>query len=204
MTQIILATHNPSKIARIKNNLQLNGIEFVTPQDLNLKIKDPAETGQNEWENAKIKAEAYFQNSKIPSLSLDTGFYFDTLDSSKQPGKDVQGSAGVLSSDDDETRFKKMTNYYQKLVAEFGTELPAYFKDVFCLFDGNKYLQTTAIRPVILTQQIVGKDVHFPLASLFKTKASKEFYHNLTPDQMLEFIQPTLSAVTQILVEFML
>lgn len=201
MHQILIATHNPSKIKRLKDNFNLENVEFVSPIELSLKIKEPKEDGQSEWENAKIKATAYYEIAKIPSLSLDTGFYLNNLADDKQPGKDVQGSAGVLATDDDETRNTKMITYYQSLVAPFGEETPAYFKDVYCLFDGKKYFQAVGIRDVILTKQVVGKDVHFPITSLFKAANSNKFYHELDSIQMLAFIQPNLMAVMDILTE---
>jgi len=202
MTQILLATHNPSKIKRIKTHVHLENIDFITPKDLNLKITEPKEDGQSELENSKIKATAYFEVAQIPSLALDTGFYMHNLPENQQPGKDVQSSAGVNPGDDDETRYQKMLNFYQNLVKPFGLETPAYFKDVYCLFDGTNYWQETAIREVILTTTEVGKDVHFPIASIFKIPSLNKHYHDLSPEEMLDFIQPSLEAVSNIIAEF--
>jgi XTP/dITP diphosphohydrolase len=197
LTKILFASHNPSKFKRFKDLIDWNdlGFEFVRSTDLNLPIEDPEETGATEKENAKIKADAYFKISKIPSLALDTGFYIENYPPEKQPGKHVQRIAGVLHSDSDEQRFEKMSKYYINIAKEFGGEAKAYFLDVFCLFDGQNYFYCEAKRPALITDKVHFKDVNFPIASVYKVPQFGKYYHDLSIEEMKEYIKPSLDAV---------
>jgi XTP/dITP diphosphohydrolase len=201
LNKILFASHNPSKFRRFKDSIDWNelGFEFVRITDLNLPIEDPEETGATEKENAKIKADAYYKISKIPSLALDTGFYIENYPPEKQPGKHVQRIAGVLHSDSDDQRFEKMSQYYIKIAKEFGGDAKAYFLDAFCLFDGTNYFYEEARRSALITDRVNFKDVHFPIASVYKVPQFGKYYHDLSPDQMKEYIQPSVDAVKKII-----
>jgi 8-oxo-dGTP diphosphatase len=192
---ILLATHNPNKVKRFQNNLKLKNIKIVSTQDLKLNTIEVQENGKDEYENSKIKAKAYFQKYNIPSLAIDTGFYIEGLTDDKQPGKHVQRIAGVLETDSDETRFKKMTNFYMQIAKNQGGIAKAQFKDVFCLFDGSDFKFQEAFREAVLTDKIFQKDVHFPIASIYKVSAFNKYYHQLSEAEMVEYIKPSLEAI---------
>jgi len=201
--QILFGTHNPSKIKRFQDACKFpEGYKLVTPQELNLPKFEIEENGQDEWENAKIKAIAYFEKSIVPALSLDTGFYIEGLKLEEQPGKHVQRKAGVLETDSGEVRFEKMTKFYIDIANKFGGEVEAYFKDVFCLFDGESFLRQEALRPVLLTNKIVEKDVHFPIASLYKVEKFNKYHHQLSALENDEYVRPSVEAVERIVAEF--
>ncbi|MEI6728590.1 MAG: non-canonical purine NTP pyrophosphatase [bacterium] len=204
ITKILFASHNPSKFKRFKDSIDWVdlGLELVTSHDLNLPIQDPDETGATEKENAKIKADAYYKISKIPSLALDTGFYIENYPPEKQPGKHVQRIAGVLHSDSDDQRFEKMSQYYINIAKEFGGKAKAYFLDVFCLFDGRNYFYEEAKRSALITDKVNFKDVHFPIASVYKVSQFGKYYHDLSPEEMREYIQPSLNAVKKIILDY--
>ena len=194
--KILLATHNPSKVKRFQLNLKIDSVKFLSPQDLNLAKIDVEENGEDEFVNSQIKAKAYFTLSNdIPCLSLDTGFYIEGLPTEQQPAKHVQRIAGVLDTDSDQTRFEKMTNYYRQIARDQGGEAKAYFKDVFCLFDGIKTCFQVAKREALLTDFINQKDVNFPIASIYKVPTFNKYYHDLNQQEMLEYIKPSLDAV---------
>jgi len=149
---ILLATHNPSKIRRFQKNLKIPKVEFVSPRDLNLLKVEAKEDGKDEFVNSEIKARAYFEVAKIPCLSLDTGFYIQDLPDNKQPAKHVQRIAGVLETDSDEIRFQKMTDHYRQIAKNKGGQAEAFFKDVFCLFNGKK-VDTGNVYRVIIAER---------------------------------------------------
>lgn len=199
---ILFATHNPAKVKRFLENVTLYDCRLVAPQDLDLPKIDPKEDGKNELENAKIKATAYFDIAKLPCISLDTGFYIKGLKDTQQPGKHVQRIAGVLEGDTDEKRFAKMSKYYINIANNFGGEVEAYFKDVFCVYNGSRYFYSEAKREALVTNKIYQKDVHFPIASVYKIPSlNNKYYHQLSSSEMLEYIKPSILAVQNLIMD---
>jgi len=84
--KIIIATQNDSKIAEIKQILDLN-FEFETYNDFS-DWPDVAETGSTFRENAIIKAKALAEKYKMPAVADDSGLVVEALG----------GAPGVLSS----------------------------------------------------------------------------------------------------------
>jgi len=84
--KLIIATKNDSKIAEIKQILDL-GIEFKTYKDFS-DWPDVAETGATFKENALIKAKALAEKYKISVVADDSGLVVEALG----------GAPGVLSS----------------------------------------------------------------------------------------------------------
>lgn len=198
-SKVIFATHNPSKVERINNYIKINNLEITqSPEKLVV-----AETGENETENASLKAKAYWDKFQTPSFALDTGLYFDAVDESEQPGHNVQGIAGVLETDDDETRYQKMKTWYVNLANKYskdGQNLTGYWLDVYALYDGKEFKYKSCKRPLELTNQEFQKDVHLPVASLYKVKG--KYYHELSVEETEEYIQPSMKALTELLVQF--
>jgi len=76
---VLIATSNPGKHKEILSALlPLEGIDFVTLNDLGIKV-DVAETGQSYAENALIKAREYFAHSRIPTIAEDSGMEVSAL-----------------------------------------------------------------------------------------------------------------------------
>ncbi len=197
---VIFATHNPSKVERINNYIQIKGLTIQSPisnLQTNLQI---AETGQDEYQNAQIKSKAYFDQFGIPSFSLDTGLYFEGVEDSEQPKQNVQGIAGATDEDDDENRFTKMSTWYANLSTKYGGELKGYWLDVYVLFDGQKYYSTQCKRELTLTPNVFKKDVNLPVASLYKI--NDKYYHDLTTEQKYDYMQPSMSSLAKMLILF--
>jgi len=205
MSTILFATHNPAKVKRYLQPLANIGIHLVTANDIDLIVKDPVEDGSNEWENAKIKATAYFlalsdsQKQTIQgTLSLDTGVYFEGVTDDEQPGKHVQRIAGAGGEHEtDDERFEKMGAFYSGLATRYGGFLNGYFLDSFCFFDGKNYHKVEAKRTFVLTSTMFFKDVHFPISSFYTVNGVP--YHQLSPQQMQQFIQPSVNALVDLL-----
>ncbi len=175
---------------------------MVSPDQISLSKVDAREDGENEFVNSEIKAKAYFYASGVISLSLDTGFYVENLPDNQQPGKHVQRIAGVLEFDSDEVRYQKMVDYYINIAKSQGGTAMAYFKDVFCLFDGKKIMFSEGKRPFLLTTKINQKDVNFPIASIYKVPQFDKYYHDLNEAQMLEYIKPSLIAASKLVNDY--
>ena len=202
LKQILLGTKNQSKIKRYQNFLKSDKYHFLTLPDLNLKnILTPVEDGRDEIQNARIKAESYFEASGIGTIAEDSGLYFEGLDPHEQPGKHIKRKAGIeeqlektLSKDD---QFKLITDYYINIANRFGGEVEGYFLDAYCYIENNLVLESTAKRKISLTNKIHQIDLNFPLCSLYLV--NQKPYHQLNQDEMQTFLKPSLEAAQSIL-----
>ena len=78
--RLVVATHNPGKLAEMRDLLAPYGITAVSAGELNLA--EPAEIGTSFRANARIKAQAAAQASGLPAFSDDSGLAVDALDGS--------------------------------------------------------------------------------------------------------------------------
>ena len=95
--KILIASTNKNKLSQIKEKLFPLGLDIVSMSDL--RIAEPEENGKSYSENAIIKAENAFLQTKIPSIADDSGFELDYLN----------GFPGVVSA-----RFAKACGGYEK------------------------------------------------------------------------------------------
>ena len=76
--KLVIATHNPGKLAEMRELLAPHGIEAVSAGELGLG--EPEETGKTFLANARIKAVAAAQAAKLPAFADDSGLVVDALD----------------------------------------------------------------------------------------------------------------------------
>ena len=79
--KILIGTHNKGKIKEFGYLLNKK-IKKITPFKLN--IKSPRETGKTFRSNSELKAKYFFKNSKIITISDDSGLSVDCLNN--KPG----------------------------------------------------------------------------------------------------------------------
>lgn len=84
--KLLIATHNPGKLAEMKELLAPHGVEVVSAGELDLP--EPEETGNDFRSNAAIKAIAAAQATKLPAFADDSGIVVDALD----------GAPGIFSA----------------------------------------------------------------------------------------------------------
>ena len=80
--RLVIATHNPGKLAEMRDLLAIYGIEAVSAGELGLP--EPEETETTFRANARIKAEAAAKASGVASFADDSGLAVDALDG--EPG----------------------------------------------------------------------------------------------------------------------
>src|ERR1700761_1090606 len=76
--RLVIATHNPGKLAEMRELLAPYGIEAVSAGELGLG--EPEETGTTFQANARIKAIAAAQAAGLPAFAADSGLVVDALD----------------------------------------------------------------------------------------------------------------------------
>ncbi len=75
--KLVIATHNPGKLAEMRDLLGRYGIEAVSAGELNLP--EPEETGASFAANARIKAQAAANASGMTAFADDSGLAVDAL-----------------------------------------------------------------------------------------------------------------------------
>lgn len=75
--QLVIATHNPGKLAEMRQLLAPHGVTAISAGDLGLH--EPEETGDNFRSNARIKALAAAKAANLPAFADDSGLAVDAL-----------------------------------------------------------------------------------------------------------------------------
>ena len=76
--RLVIATHNPGKLAEMRELLAPHGVEAVSAGELGLG--EPEETGDTFRANAAIKAIAAAKAAQLPAFADDSGLVVDALD----------------------------------------------------------------------------------------------------------------------------
>ena len=110
--RLVIATHNPGKLAEMRELLAVYGVDAISAGEL--KLAEPEETGTTFRANARIKAEAAAKASNMPAFADDSGLAVDALDG--EPGIH---SARWAGPDKD---FRFAMNKIQSLLVERGAK----------------------------------------------------------------------------------
>src|SRR4029077_6371470 len=76
--RLVIATHNPGKLAEMRELLAPHGVEVVSAGELGLD--EPEETGKTFRANAAIKAIPAAKATQLPAFADDSGLAVDALD----------------------------------------------------------------------------------------------------------------------------
>src|ERR1700743_3325349 len=119
--QLVIATHNPGKLAEMRELLSPYGIEVRSATELNPAA--PEETGGSFAANAKIKAMAAATAAKLPAFADDSGLAVDVLD----------GAPGIYSAPwaGPSKDFNAAMTRIERLLQERGVKEPAQRKAHF-------------------------------------------------------------------------
>lgn len=129
--KVLFATTNQAKVGKYKEALEERGIELITINDLDFKL-DVDESGKNAIENAYIKAKAYYEVTKIPTIGMDNCLFIEELPEEKQPGTHVRRINGKELNDEE------MIEYYTNLAKEYGGKLTAKWVYGMVICDGEE------------------------------------------------------------------
>ena len=113
--KVLFATTNLAKVRKYKNALEDKGIELITINDLDFKLPID-ENGKNAIENAYIKAKAYYDITKLPTIGIDNSLFIDELSNEKQPGTHLGIIARPVMMP--ARYFKQITQIAQRIAAK--------------------------------------------------------------------------------------
>lgn len=138
--KLVIATHNPGKLAEMKELLAPHGIEVGSAGELDLP--EPEETGNDFRSNAAIKAIAAAQATKLPAFADDSGIVVDALDGA--PG--IYSARWAGPSKD----FAAAMAQIERLLQERGATTPdkrkAHFVSALCVAWPDGHLEEVDAR----------------------------------------------------------
>ena len=138
--RLVIATHNPGKLAEMRELLAPHGVTAISATDL--KLAEPEETGDNFAANAKIKAAAAATAANLPAFADDSGLVVDALDGA--PG--IYSARWAGPSKD----FNGAMTRIERLLAERGATEPArrkaHFVSALCVAWPDGHLEEVEAR----------------------------------------------------------
>jgi XTP/dITP diphosphohydrolase len=138
--RLVIATHNPGKLAEMSELLAPYGIEAVSAGELGLG--EPEETGKTFGANARIKAVAAAQAAKLPAFADDSGLVVEALD----------GAPGIYSARwaGPNKDFNEAMARIERLLQERGATTPAkrgaHFVSALCVAWPDDHLEEVEAR----------------------------------------------------------
>ena len=171
MKEILFATGNASKVERFRDKLLEKGITIKSLKDIDIDI-DVDENGNTAIENATIKAKAYYEATKIPTMATDDTMFIEGIPDEKQPGIFVRRVNGKRLNDEE------MIDYYTNLVKEYGKDGKLNTKWILGMViikDGEVYTyEDITSEYYLLDTPTKERRDGYPLSSiLFNKKANK-------------------------------
>jgi len=138
--KLVIATHNPGKLAEMRELLAPHGVEAVSAGELGLG--EPEETGKTFVANARIKAIAAAQAAKLPAFADDSGLVVDALDGA--PG--IYSARWAVPNKD----FNEAMARIERLLQERGATAPgkrtAHFVSALCVAWPDDHLEEVEAR----------------------------------------------------------
>jgi XTP/dITP diphosphohydrolase len=138
--RLVIATHNPGKLAEMRELLTPYGVDAVSADELGLD--EPEETGDSFRANAQIKAVAAARAAKLPAFADDSGLAVDALD----------GAPGIYSARwaGDNKDFSAAMTRVERLLQERGATTPdrrkAHFVSALCVAWPDDHIEEVEAR----------------------------------------------------------
>ena len=138
--RLVIATHNPGKLAEMRELLAPHGVEAIAAGELGLA--EPQEIGDTFGANARIKAAAAARAAGLPAFADDSGIAVDALG----------GAPGIFSArwagpDKD---FNAAMAQIERLLRERGATVPtqrkAHFVSALCVAWPDDHLEEVEAR----------------------------------------------------------
>lgn len=197
--KVLFATKNPAKIKKFLEELNKRGIEVITIGDLDFELQIE-ENGKDAIENAYLKAIAYYEKTKIPTIGMDNNLFIEDLPEEKQPGTYVRRVNGKTLTDDE------MIEYYTQLVKDNGGKLVAkwVYGIVICKDEKNYQYTWSKENFYFVDKPCEKRNLGYPLDSITIIPEYNKYLVELTQEEkelrnkkennsdILDFIENTL------------
>ena len=203
ITEVVFASNNKGKAARIEKLLKHAGIDVkvLMPSDVGISDFDVVEDGKTLEENATKKAQTLAKLTDKVVIADDTGFFIHgeeldpvTVKRNALVGKDEKD----LSIDEVGAILHE---YYKTFARDKGGKLDAEWKNAICTItpDGTETIEV-ALRPVILTDESHGTlDPYLPLRPLYMSKATGKYVLEQNEEEEMLELSPIAQALKKLL-----
>ncbi len=148
--KLIAATNNKKKLAELSRILAPLGVEVFAAKELGFTSIEPEETGKTFAENAQIKAEAFCEHTKLPSIADDSGICVDALNGA--PG--VYSARYAGDACDDERNIDKLLSDMENIPKAERTA--AFECSICCVFPNGDKLTANGKCPGYVGYERVG------------------------------------------------
>ena len=138
--KLVIATHNPGKLAEMRELLVPHGVEAISAGELGLA--EPPETGDSFAANARIKAIAATKAARLPAFADDSGLVVAALG----------GAPGILSARwaGPNKDFGAAMTRIERLLQERGATTPeerrAHFVSALCVAWPDEHIEEVEAR----------------------------------------------------------
>ena len=168
---LLFATGNIDKLKQVELMIE----NLKSPKDFDLEDIDVVEDGKSLKENAYKKAKTYFDLTKVPTISDDTGLFVEALDN--RPGIYAHRYAGEDATYKD-NRDKLLSELKDK------DNRDAYFKTIVCYIDENgKDYYFEGILEGTITKEEIGQ-YEFGYDQIFLPKGSDRTLGQMTEKEI--------------------
>lgn len=138
--RLVIATHNPGKLAEMRELLAPHGVAAVSAGELNLP--EPEETGTTFRANARIKATAAATAAGLPAFADDSGLAVDALDG--QPG--IHSARWAGPTKDFAAAMARIERLLQERGAREAAQRTAHFVSALCVAWPDGHLEEVEAR----------------------------------------------------------
>lgn len=181
--KLLIATHNPAKLAELKLLLAGLPLEVITLGDLGI-TEDVEEDGQTYVENSQKKALFYAQKTGLPAVGDDGGIEIVALNN--QPGIHSRRWLGYSATDEE------LIAHMRKIARELPDDnRDAFFKTVisFALPSGHVWSVKGDIKGLITKEPSLKIMEGFPYRSFFFLPEINKYYfeNELTEEEMKQY-----------------
>ena len=138
--QLVISTHNPGKLAEMRELLAPYGVAAVSAGELGLD--EPDETGDSFRANARIKAAAAAKATQLPAFADDSGLAVEALD----------GAPGIFSArwagptKDFAAAMAQIERLLQERGAKTAAQRRAHFVSALCVAWPDGHLEEVEAR----------------------------------------------------------
>jgi XTP/dITP diphosphohydrolase len=138
--KLVIATHNPGKLAEMRELLAPHGVEAISAGEL--ALCEPEETGKTFEANARIKAIAAAQAARLPAFADDSGLVVDALDGA--PG--IYSARWAGPNKDFNEAMARIERLLQERGANTADRRKAHFVSALCVAWPDDYLEEVEAR----------------------------------------------------------
>jgi XTP/dITP diphosphohydrolase len=133
--KLVIATHNPGKLAEMRELLAPYGVEAISAGELGLN--EPEETGDDFRANARIKAISAALSAKLPAFADDSGLVVDALDGAQG----IHSARWAGETKDFSAAMARIERLLQERGATSAEKRKAHFVSALCVAWPDGHLQ---------------------------------------------------------------